>query len=63
MSNNEPIWKYDFHGNQIYYNNGNGFEWWREYDANENEIHYKDSNGIEEWYDSDGNVIDEEIND
>jgi len=54
---NEEV--YDSNGNQIYYEDSDGFWWKREYDDNENEIYYESHQG--EWlrkeYDDNGIII------
>jgi YD repeat-containing protein len=59
MSSNEPICEYDSNGNEIYYKDNDGYEWWYEYDSNGKLIHFKTSDGVECWweYDSDGKCI------
>lgn len=49
----------DHNGNEIYYENSDGYWWKFEFDSNGNEIYYEDSEGF--WwkseYDSNGNRI------
>ena len=49
----------DKSGNEIYFENSNGYWIKREYDSNGNEIYWEDSTGywIKREYDSDGNRI------
>jgi len=54
-----PISIKDANGNEIYFENPNGFWFKSEYDADNNEIYYQNSNGY--WwrrqYDDNGNKI------
>ena len=56
---NFPFVIKDKNGNEIYYENSNGFWWKREFDENGNVIYCKSSNGV--WYkrefDKNGNLI------
>ncbi|MBC8147222.1 MAG: hypothetical protein H8E98_04480 [Bacteroidetes bacterium] len=40
-----PIYLYDKNGNQIYFENSDGYWEKREYDSNGNKIYYENSNG------------------
>ena len=53
------VFKYDENGNEIYHNDTDGNEDWKEYNSNGKVIHYKNNNGREDWYeyDSNGNKI------
>ena len=50
---------YDSNGNEIYYENSNGYWIKYDYDINSNEIYYEDSKGywIKQEYDSNNNCI------
>jgi hypothetical protein len=54
-----PFRLYDSNGNEIYYENSNGYWQKREYDSKGNKIYYEHSNGYWEKleYDSNGNRI------
>ena len=47
---NKVIRKHDENGNEIYYKNSEGIEYWREYDENNNLVHYKSFVGYEYWW-------------
>ena len=53
------LYLYDSNGNEIYYENSNGYWFKQEFDSNGNEIYYEISNGT--WYkyeyDTNGNII------
>jgi len=42
---NYPIELFDRNGNQIYYEDSNGYWWKQEFNQNGNQIYYEDSNG------------------
>jgi hypothetical protein len=46
---------YDSNGNEIYYENSNGYWFKREYDTNGNRIYYETSDGFWSKYDYDSN--------
>ena len=49
------VTEYDEKGNEIYWQDADGYEDWYEYDKNGNEIHYKSFSGYEQWYEYDAN--------
>lgn len=57
--NKGPLNLYDSNGNQIYYENSNGYWYKREYDANGNCIYTEYSNGyrVKQEFDTNGNRI------
>jgi len=42
---NYPIELFDRNGNQIYYEDSNGYWWKQEFNQNGNQFYYEDSNG------------------